>query len=134
MDAVDGAYLEAGISLRLPGWAGVAFPIGSMFVNGVAGFSLGQELEGTSLGGGYFADRGLTHFDLSVSLPIQYLSLGPVSMAPWFEMHFQFNRDRITRRKDATAEPDGFTTWLMLGVSLVGPRCRPEIDICRGGQ
>lgn len=134
VDAVDGAYLEAGISLRLPGWAGVAFPVGSLFVNGKAGFSLGQEFDEISLEGGYFADRGLTQFDLSLSLPIQYLSLGPMSMAPWIEMHFQFNRDRITRRKDATGEIDGFTTWLALGVSLLGPRCRPERDICRSRQ
>ncbi len=134
VDAVDGAYLEAGISMRLPGWGGVAFPVGSLFVTGIAGFSLGQEFEGTSLEGGYFADRGLTYFDLSVSLPIQYLSMGPMSMAPWFEMHFQFNKDRITRSKDATAKADGFTTWLALGVSLLGPRCRPERDICRGGR
>ena len=134
VDAVDGAYLEAGISLRLPAWAGVEFPVGSLFVNGVAGFSLGQEIDETSLEGGYFADRGLTHFDLSLSLPVQYLSLGPMSMAPWIEMHFQFNRDRITRRKDASGESDGFITWLALGVSLLGPRCQPERDICRGRQ
>jgi hypothetical protein len=134
VDTVDGAYLEAGVSLRIPGWGGVVFPVGSLFFNGVAGFSLGQELDGASLEGGYYADGGLTHLDFSISLPAQYLSLGPVSLAPWAEMHFQFNRDDMTRRKDATGDTDGFTTWLALGITLLGPRCRPERDICRGGE
>jgi hypothetical protein len=129
--AVGGAYLEAGTSVRVPVWTNVIVPIGSLILDGVVGWSLGQEVNRTEPDqAAYFARRGITHVDLSASMTTGATPLGPFTAAVRAEFHLQLNRDSATRRVHRDEE-QGHVTWAGFTLSLIGPRCRPERRICR---
>lgn len=130
IDAVRGGYLETRLAVRVPVWPGVVLPVGSLFLTGTAGFSLGQESADDPTEAAHFEDRGLTHWDLSLSFPsLPFLRVGPLEVAGFAELHVQLNRDPATRLT-ARDESSSTTVWWRFGVAALGPRCRPERAVC----
>lgn len=110
VDKVDGAYLETSADLQIP-----LLPIASLYVTGLAGWSIGQDINGANPTTGYFAEDGLTHVDLSAwtSFVIGHgFSIASV-------LHVQFNQDAST--KVTSADPDdsdrSSKVWFSLAVS-----------------
>ncbi len=69
----------------------------------LAGFSAGQEVNNRDPNElANFNESGLTHVDLSLSLPF---SAGPVTIAPQF--HFLINDDEFTKITKTTSGPTG---------------------------
>ena len=97
--------------------------MGSITLQGQAGYSLGQEMnDNDPTEVAYFKDAGLTHFDISASTTIGYFGLWLFNVAFHIEVHVPINRDAYTKETKL---------WGGLTMSLVGPRCRPKRDICR---
>jgi hypothetical protein len=131
VDQIQGTYLEAGSSVRVPVWANVLLPIGSLVLDGTTAWSLGQERDaGATDEDGYYAERGLTHIDLSAATTTAPFPFWVFSSAVRFEFHLQLNKDAATRRVSAMESSD-HSTWFGITFSLLGPRCRPERGICR---
>jgi hypothetical protein len=129
-DAVDGAYLETGLAVRVPLWGAVILPVGSLILNGDLGWSLGQEDDPDEPGPqGYFADRGLTHVDLSAGIASGMVPVGIFDSWVRAEIHHQLNRDSRTELVGA-ARSHRSTTWVSFTLSFLAPRCRPEREIC----
>lgn len=132
LDAVRGAYLEAGLTGRVPLWAGVEVPVGSIFLNAVAGYSAGQEVNANEPDQvAHFATSGVTHLDFSADLTGGYFPLGFLSGALNVAFHVQRNIDAYTRRIGGNGLERDWITWVAFSFSVVGPRCRPTRDICR---
>jgi hypothetical protein len=112
VDNVDGAYLETSADLQVP-----FLPIASLYVTGLAGWSLGQDVSGGNPTTGYFAEDGLTHVDLSAWT--SFLIGGGFSIAS--ALHVQFNRDASTKVTSAHADDSDRSTkvWFSLAVSWV---------------
>lgn len=131
LDAVRGAYFEAGLTGRVPLWAGVELPIGSLFLNAVGGYSAGQELNPNEPDQvARFATSGVTHLDFSADLTAGYVPLGFVSGALNLAFHVQRNIDANARRIGGNGLERDWITWVALSLTVVGPRCRPTRGIC----
>ncbi len=129
VDEVKGAYVETSLTLRIPIWANVMVPVGSLDLNGLAGFSLGQEVNADApTEVAYFEDSGLTHIDLSTGLVIGYVPLGFLNASVYVDFHVQYNHD--PRTKITAGGSKDWITWLGITVSLLGPRCQPSPRIC----
>lgn len=120
--AVKGTYFEASVRVQVPAWTQVAIPLGSLILQVETGYSLGQEINENDLTEvAYFEEAGFTHLDLSISTTVGYLALGPVNLAMHAEAHLPFNGDARTQNTKA---------WGGITFTALGPRCRPERDIC----
>ena len=129
-DKVRGTYVEGGLSVRVPLWPAVVVPVGSLFLNGVAGFSLGQEFDPQNPNEvAHFADRGLTHLDFSADLTFGYFPLGIATGAVNAAAHVVRNSDPNTRVTSRITDSD-ITAWFGLGITVSGPRCRPQRSVC----
>ncbi len=115
-DRVKGAYLETRLDLRLPLLPLRLGPLRTLYLTGLAGWSLGQELNDSgAVDRANFAESGLTHLDFS--LWSSFLVAPGWSIAP--ALHLQVNRDEFTRRTGADPSDLDKNTklWLMLHVS-----------------
>jgi hypothetical protein len=134
IDAVRGVYLEPGLTVRVPVWAGLLFPAGSLRLGAAAGVSFGQALDRETAGTdglGYYAGSGLTHLDFSAEITVGRIPLGVFDAAVHLELlHVQFNRDPGTKLTDAQGEERDVNVWVGVVVSLLGPQCRPADRIC----
>ena len=132
---MGGGYAELAATLQIPLWVGSAVPIGSIFLEGRGGFSLGQEGEGTAAdpGESVFKDRGATHTDVSLRTTLLPVSVGPLSASFTFASHWIRSLDEETERIGYQAgEAVDFSRWTwVFGVRLLMPRCRPERELCR---
>jgi hypothetical protein len=135
MDRVGGGYLELAGALQIPLWVGVVVPIGSIFLEGRSGFSLGQERTGgeTDPSDFYFAERGLTHVDMSLRLTLLPIPLGGLSASLTVAPHFVRSFDPETLRRGATVGgPVDRNRWSwVFGLRVAVPRCRPDRELCR---
>jgi hypothetical protein len=126
--AIDGAYLETGLALRVPLWPAALIPVGSLVLDGNLGWNLSQ----TDRPGdpGHFAKSGLTHADLSAGIATGVVGL--LGLDAWLrgEVHHQLNGDARTRQAGGSSPRDD-VTWVALTVSVLGPRCRPHREVCR---
>jgi Bacterial protein of unknown function (Gcw_chp) len=97
VDKVKGIYVEGGISH--------GFPLGpnSLTLGALAGWS--HDMQPSSDPSANFADNGLTHVDLSASLP---LTLGSLSLTP--SVHGVINVDEWTKYTKANSKSD-FKIW-----------------------
>lgn len=131
IDTVAGTYIEGELTLRIPGWSRLLLPVGSLFLTGRAGYSLGQEIN-TDIPNeaAYFSNRGLTHIDLSAAFTVGYLEIGATNTAAHIEFHLQFNQDPNTRWVSQTRQKNA-KLWLGITFTSFGPRCRPEREICK---
>ena len=101
VDRVRGLYLESSGTLPI-----MANPLGepfwALYVRGLAGYSLGQELNPAQPNQvANFAGRGLTHVDLSLSFDLRP---GPLTLH--HESHAQWSVDDATRRTSADPADD----------------------------
>jgi hypothetical protein len=125
-----GGYLETGLSLRVPLWAAVKIPVGSLVLDGNLGWNLGQDVAPDGTGElGHFAETGLTHVDLSAGLASGLIPAGPFDSWLRLELHYQVNEDPFTRLAGQSL-PRDHLTWLAISTSLLAPRCRPHRGIC----
>lgn len=135
MEGVGGGYAELAASLQIPLWVGVVVPIGSIFLEGRSGFSLGQEsTDGeTDPTDFYFAERGLTHLDMSLRLTLLPIPLGGLSASLTVEPHFVRGFDPETLRRGATVGGvvDRNRWRWVFGLRVVASRCRPDRELCR---
>ena len=131
---VKGGYLETAAALQIPLWNAVLVPVGSLFLEGRMGASLGHERdEGDADVAHYFEQRGFTHVDvalLTTSTPVAFWRLeGSVTLESRWTRGF----DPATRRWDGgpmqALDRDRWT-W-RVGVHLTAPVCRPERELCR---
>ena len=98
---VKGAYIEASV-----GHSVAIFDFGA-----AAGFSAGQEANATAPEElAYFAESGLTHFDLSASTSF---TAGTLSIAP--EIRYQISQDANTKR---TAQTRSARTHIWFGATV----------------
>jgi hypothetical protein len=126
----NGAYLETALSVRVPLWAAVKIPVGSLVLDGALGWNLGQTAATDPAGEpGHFAERGLTHVDLSAGIATGIIPAGPFDSWLRLEFHYQRNEDPLTRIA-GQSQPRHHLTWLTLSTSLLAPRCRPQRAIC----
>jgi hypothetical protein len=126
----NGAYLETALSVRVPLWAAVKIPVGSLVLGGTLGWNLGQTADPDPSGDvGHFAERGLTHADLSAGIATGVIPAGPFDSWLRLEFHYQRNEDPLTRIA-GQSEPRRHLTWFALSTSLLAPRCRPQRAIC----
>jgi hypothetical protein len=132
VDAVKGAYLEGGLTVRVPVWTGMVVPIGSLFLGAVVGYSAGQEINATDpTETAHFAEDGVTHIDVSADLTVGYLEIGPLNGALNIEFHLQRNRDPATKVIDGAGNTGNVIPWFGVTLTVLGPRCRPTRAICR---
>lgn len=112
VDNVDGAYVETSADLQIP-----FVPVASLYVTGLAGWSLGQEVSGANPTTGYFADDGLTHVDLSAWTSFRIGHGLSIASA----LHVQLNRDASTKLTSADpADSDRSSkVWFSLALSWV---------------
>jgi hypothetical protein len=99
VDKIKGAYIEASVSQGFPLTPALPLTLGAL-----AGFSAGQEVNNSDPNElANFNESGLTHIDLSLSLPF---SAGPLSIAPAF--HFVINNDEFTKITKTNNSSFGF--------------------------
>lgn len=116
VDRVKGAYLETRLDLRIPLLPLRLGPLRTLYLTGLAGWSVGQELNDSGRADrANFAEGGLTHVAFSIWSSFY---LAPAwSLAP--ALHLQVNRDELTRR--TSADPSdldkSIKLWVMLQVS-----------------
>lgn len=106
--AIDGAYIETSVDLRVP-----ILPMASMYIRALAGWSAGQGVSDSDPSRlANFAADGLTHVDFSVwgSYRIgKGLSLAPA-------LHVQVNEDAATRSTNANDSRD-VKVWFTVALS-----------------
>jgi hypothetical protein len=108
IDAIEGAYVETSIDLRLP-----ILPIAYMYIGALAGWSAGQAVrESAPSQPAYFEKDGLTHVDISTWASFQ-VGRG-LSLAP--ELHIQINEDAATKRTPAD-DSAGVKVWFEIALS-----------------
>ncbi len=100
VDAVDGLYLEGSVGYEIEASHTITLELHS-----VTGYSVSQG----GLGG-YFAENGLTHSELTTAVA---LAAGPVHIVP--AAHFQLSIDEATKHHG-----DNTKFWFGLGVSWHG--------------
>ncbi len=134
-DRVGGAYGELAATLQIPVWVGLVVPIGSMFLEGRSGFALGQErrVADTDPSDYMFADRGITHLDVSLRTTLLPVPAGPFMASLTLDAHWVRGLDPETKRTGVrVGEPRDRTRWWWgLGLRFTLPRCRPERELCR---
>ena len=135
VDRVGGAYGELAATLQIPVWVGLVVPIGSMFLEGRSGFALGQErrVEDTDPSEYIFADRGITHLDVSLRTTLLPVAAGPFMASLTLDAHWVRGLDPETKRLGVRVDGprDGTRWWWGLGLRFTLPRCRPERELCR---
>ena len=135
VDRVGGAYGEVAATLQIPVWVGQVVPVGSMFLEGRSGFSLGQERNvGDADPSAYlFEDRGITHLDLSLRTTLLPVSTGPFMASLTVDVHWARGLDPETKRTGVRigGVRDRARWWWGLGLRFTLPRCRPESELCR---
>ena len=135
VDRVGGAYAEVAAILQIPVWAGLVVPIGSMFLEGRSGIALGQERSvGETEPSGYnFAERGLTHLDISLRTTLLPVPAGPVMASLTLDAHWVRGLDAETKRTGVrVGEPrDRTRWWWAVGLRFTFPRCRTERELCQ---
>lgn len=97
VDKVKGLYLEAGVSHDIPLGAT------SLSLGGLIGWTGGQEVDSDKSAN--FATDGITHIDLSASVPF---SAGSFTITP--SVHGVFGQDDFTKFTSATNKSD-FKVW-----------------------
>lgn len=131
VDEVRGAYLEGRVLVRVPLWPQVLVPVGSLFLVPRIGASLGQEEDPERpVEAARFAERGVTHWGASALVPIGPIPLGRVAGSLELGAHLEWKEDPRARLADATGRERERGAWLSLTLTLLGPRCRPEREIC----
>jgi hypothetical protein len=115
VDKVKGAYIEGSLDLRVPLLPLRLGPLTSIHLAGLLGWSVGQEVnDARPSEAAHFAERGLTHIDLS--LWSSFFVAKEWSVTPVF--HFQINDDEATRRTaDTPAGGSDTKLWFILYVS-----------------
>ena len=112
VDKIKGAYIEAGVSQGFSLTPALPLTLGAL-----AGFSAGQEVNSSDPNElANFNESGLTHVDLSLSLPF---SAGPVSINPAF--HFVILNDEFTKITKTTSSPpfvDQADTKIWFGATI----------------
>jgi hypothetical protein len=108
IDAIEGAYIETSIDLRVP-----ILPVAYLYIGALAGWSAGQAVqEAAPSQPVHFEQDGLTHVDISAWASFR---LGrSLSLAP--ELHVQINEDPATKRTLAD-DSAGVKTWFEIAVS-----------------
>ena len=90
---VKGAYAEGAMTIQVPLWAGVLFPVHSLLITGTFGYNFGQHADVRAPNDTwYFRERGLTHLDLSAGF-----TFGALTAYLHPEVHFQIGRDPNTK-------------------------------------
>jgi hypothetical protein len=134
VDGVGGAYGELAATLQIPVWAGVVVPIGSMFLEGRSGMSLGQErsADDRTPRDYNFAERGLTHVDVSLRTTLLPVAAGPFMASLTIDTHWVRGLDPETRLigVQVGGPRDRSRWWWGLGLRFTFPRCRPERELC----
>ncbi len=134
-DRVGGAYGELAATLQIPVWVGLVVPIGSMFLEGRSGFALGQERSSadTDPSDYIFADRGITHLDVSLRTTLLPVPAGPFMASLTVDAHWVRGLDPETKRLGVRVDGprDRTRWWWGLGLRFTLPRCRPERELCR---
>lgn len=131
VSAVKGAYLEGALTVRVPAWTQVFFPVGSLFLTAAAGYSAGQEMNPNAPGqAAYFARRGFTHLDLSAAIASAYLPVGALKATARLEYHVQIGWDPRVRIASGASGDQRVKTWLSVSVGALGPQCRPSQGVC----
>jgi hypothetical protein len=129
---VRGGYLETAAALQIPIWTGLLVPVGSLFLEGRMGSSVGQERsDADEPSAFYFEDGGIGHVDMSLrttSTPVRFWGVeGSLTVEARWTRGF----DAATRRGSGPlpgADADRWT-W-RAGLHLAGPACRPERELC----
>ncbi len=108
-DRADGAFLETSLTASLP-----LLPLyGNLDLIGTLGASLGQERNPANAAESFVAERrGVTYVDLAAAA-----QLGAGAWAFRGALHYQLNRDGVTRRV-APARTSGHTVRLEVGVGI----------------
>ena len=118
VDAIQGLYLEPGVSVPLLGNPEGA-PFWAAYLSAKAGFNLGQQPDPhRSRQRFYYADRGLTHVDLGLNFGLGGLTRLR-SIDSHFDMHVQFNHDPTTKRHRHNGSLSG--TTFRIGAILSWP-------------
>ena len=135
VDRVGGAYGEIAAALQIPVWVGLVVPVGSMFLEGRSGFALGQErsVDDTEPSEFLFADRGVTHLDVSLRTTLLPVPAGPFAASLTIDVHRVRGLDPETELMGARiGGPLDRTRWCWgLGLRFTFPRCRPERELCQ---
>ena len=135
VDRVGGAFGEIAAILQIPVWAGLVVPIGSMFLEGRSGFALGQErsVDDTEPSDFLFADRGITHLDISLRTTLLPVPAGPFTASLTIDAHWVRGLDPETKLigVQVGGPRDRTRWWWGLGLRFTFPRCRPERELCQ---
>ena len=135
LDRVGGAYGEVAATLQIPVWAGLVVPIGSIFLEGRSGITLGQERRVGDTGPSdyVFEHRGFTHIDVSLRTTLLPVPAGPFMASLTLDSHWVWGLDPETRRRGVRVggPVDRTRWWWSLGLRFTLPRCRPERELCR---
>jgi len=131
----DVGYAEVAAALQLPLWIGSVVPLGSVFLEGRSGFSLGQGGEGpaSEAGEALSREQGPTHVDLSLRTTLMPVPVGPLSVSLTLASHWIRALEEETKRIGSrVGGPVDSARWAwVLGARLLLPRCRPEKELCR---
>jgi hypothetical protein len=135
VDRVGGAYAELAAILQIPVWVGLVVPVGSMFLEGRSGISLGQErsVDDTEPSDYNFAERGFTHLDISLRTTLLPVAAGPFMASLTIDVHWVKGLDPETKLVGVRVggPTDETRWWWGLGLRFTLPRCRPERELCR---
>lgn len=135
VDRVGGAYAEIAATLQIPVWVGLVVPVGSIFLEGRSGIALGQErdVDDTEPSDYLFAERGITHLDVSLRMTLLPVPAGPFMASLTIDPHWVRGLDPETKRLGVRVggARDPARWWWGFGLRLTLPRCRPERELCR---
>jgi hypothetical protein len=128
-------YAELAAALQIPLWVGSVVPLGSVFLEGRSGFSLGQTGDGPAAeaGGALSREQGLSHVDVSLRTTLMPVPVGPLSVSFTLASHWIRGLEAETKRIGSrVGGPVDSSRWVwVLGARLLLPRCRPEKELCR---
>ena len=131
---VRGGYLETAAALQIPFWNAVLVPVGSLFLEGRMGASLGQERdEGDADVAHYFEQGGFTHVDVALRTTTTPVAFWRIEGSVTLESRWTRGFDPATRRgNESPTQPLDRDRWSWrAGVHLTLPVCRPERELCR---
>ena len=127
---VKGFYLVGELAIRVPMWNGVLIPVGSLWVTGKAGLNAGQSSGERPEQHGYFSDRGVTHYEFSISTVVGYMPMGALNGAVHLEAGWIRKRDARTRLGPHGVDRNDRAFFFGLTLTGIGPRCRPAHGVC----
>lgn len=113
VERVRGTYLEGSLSQTVTGSAGVPLAFGA-----TVGWSAGQEAGADSSETFYFAEKGVTHADLSMAVP---LTRGTLTVTP--SAHLVLFWDPLIRLVEPEVERDA-TVWVGITATWTLPLSR----------